>query len=330
MSSVAALRQLTMGTILLAMLGMSLSLSLHQKQRTAPGEKLGDTSKNIGRLHQEAGTTKKSTHSIGGKLGDNVKVFEPAAQPLGSLILLMGIGGDHSWTMSEWWYLDTAWSPKEQEWCRDSCWFDDNDKAAVQRLRNNLRIVDAVGTIWYRQGTSWYKYQWWPDGPPVAADHENAIANVFRLIEHEYKIVGSYERIAIAGMSQGADLALSVGVRYPHQLGMVISQRGMLHEPSIRHGNMSTAFLLTGGDADELVPLTTLKGSCASLLLTHTPAYLKTHTCYDGETWGCHGSFSKTEWKLLINAFSLMLYPVHERNWGEQLGHLTFWESCVA
>jgi len=329
-------RQLMTVAILLAMLGMCTSISLRREGRAAPGEKLVDNVLNA--------TTQKSTTFSGANLGDNVKVYEPqTSAPVGSLILLMGQGGDHSWDMAEWWYLDRAWSLKSQEWCcKDpssmacECWFDDNDKAAIQRLRNSLRIVDAVGTMWYREGSAWYTYEWWPDGPPVTADHEVAIANVFQIIEHEYKIVGSYDRIAIAGMSQGADLALTVGVRFPHRLGMVISQRGMLHGSQqewlwshANHSSPGTPFILMGGDADELIPLSTFKGSCASLQHMQTPCYLKTRVCYD-ESWGCHGSFSKPEWKLLTNAFSLMLLPVHERNWTEQIGHLTFWSSCDA
>jgi len=300
-------------------------------------EKIGDHVKNVKNVVNA--TAEKSVPSAVGKLGDNVKVYEPqTSQPVGSLILLMGLGGDHSWTMSQWWYLDTAWSSKNQKWCckeynspKCECWFDDNDKAAIHRLRSNLRIVDAVGKIWYRQGNSWYKYKWWPDGAPVTADLEAAIADVFHIIEHERQIVGSYTRIAVAGMSQGADLALSVGVRFPHQLGMVISERGMLHDLATRTANQSspgTPFVLTGGDADELIPLSTFKGSCAFLQQMHTPAYLKTQKCYGTESWGCHGSFMKTEWKLLINAFSLMLFPVHERNWEDQIGQLTFWNAC--
>jgi len=327
-------RQLTMWAILFSMLGMSMSISLLRQGRATPGEKLE---------HVLNATTQQGAPSTANQLGDNVKVYEPTSTPLGSLILLMGMGGDHSWDMSEWWYLDTAWSSKEREWCcKDpssmtcTCWFDDNDKAAVKRLRSNLRIVDAHGTIWYRKGKVWYKYQWWPDGPVVADDHEAAIANVFQIIEHEYAVVGDYRRIAIAGMSQGADLSLTVGVRFPHQLGMVISQRGMLHasqrewiDSNGHQGSPGTPFILTGGDADELIPLSTFKESCASLKHMQTPCYLKTRTCYD-ESWGCHGSFSKSEWKLLINAFSLMLFPVHERNWEEQIGHLTFWSSLEA
>lgn len=328
------------GAIMLAMIGMSMSISLRRESRAAPGEQLVH---NVTQVQSAA--EKQSLPTAGVSLGDNVKIYEPqTSTPVGSLILLMGMGGDHSWDMSEWWYLDKSWSSKSQEWCcKDpssmecTCWFDDNDKAAVQRLRSNLRIVDARGKIHYRNGNVWYKYQWWPDGPVVTEDHEAAISNVFQIIEHEYKIVGSYKRIAVAGMSQGADLALTVGVRFPQQLGMVISQRGMLHgdqrEWLSSHGSHAgspgTPFILMGGDSDELIPLSTFKESCASLQHSQTPAFLKTRVCYD-ESWGCHGSFSKSEWKLLINAFSLMLFPVHERNWGDQIGQLTFWNSCEA
>jgi predicted esterase len=330
-------RQMTMWAILLAMLGKSWSMSLRQERRVAPVAKLSDNVKQALNV-----TTEKSKLSSAKKLGDNVKVYEPqVSKPVGSLILLMGIGGHHSWTMKSWWYMDEAWSEKEQEWCckdpssmQCTCWFDDNDKAAVQRLRGNLRIVDAVGKVWYRKGNSWYKYQWWPDGPPVKADYDEAIGNVFDIIEHEYNILGDYRRIAVAGMSQGADLALSVGVRFPHQLGMVISQRGLLPEPELsgKRGNQSSArtpAIILGGDADELIPLSVFKSSCAALQGMKHPTYLKTHVCY-GEAWGCHGSFSKTEWKLLINSFSLMLFPVHERHWEDQISHLTFWDSCKA
>jgi len=326
--------QLMVAAILLTTQGLSAS----RLRRASPGEKLGNNNKHF------VNATANQTFShkgevLGGNLG-NCQVYAPAAKPVGSLILLMGVWGDHSWTMSQWWYLDTAWNSENQQWCCEdpsawncTCWFDDNDKAAVQRLRSNLRIVDCVGKISYGEGGSaWYNYQSWPDGPPVAAEYEAAIATVFQVVEHEYNLVGGYERIAIAGMSQGADLALSVGVRCPHQLGMVISQRGMLHaQPGglVNLKNPGIPYILTGGDTDELVPLAMFKASCASLRSsTQTPAvYLKTHTCYPGG-WGCHGSFSKTEWKLLVNAFSLMLYPVHHRQWEDQIGRLTFWTPC--
>lgn len=344
--------------MLFAVRGLALSVSRHQNERAAPTVnatikmskqhaegKIGDNvkvtdepfhpiplghSKNQQSIPSAIAKNEQSQLPV--MMGDNVKVYAPHGTAVGSLILLMGIGADHSWTMSQWWYLDTAWSPKEQEWCcKDnndcSCWFDDNDMAAVQRLRSQLRIVDAIGTMWYREGTAWYRYTSWPDGPPVTADFEAAIANVNQIIEHESQVVGGYDKIAIAGMSQGADLALAVGVRFPHQLGMVISQRGMLHSA----GNQSvpgTPFILTGGDKDELVPLTTFQGTCSWLRHLHTSAYLKNHICYD-ESWGCHGAFSKSEWKLLMNAWSLMLLPVSARNFGQQINDLTFWSPCA-
>jgi len=310
--SAAPCRQLALGVIFLAMPLTPWSLSV-----------------------QGMHPSKKSTHVTKEKLGDNVKVYEAEiSPPLGSLILLMGYWGDHSWTMSGWWYLDPAWYPSNQEWCKDTCVFTDEDKAAVARLRRNLRIVDAVGKIALSETErAWYNYVTWESGVPVAHELEEAVANVFQLIETERAIVGSYDRIAIAGMSQGADLALEVGIRFPQWLGMVIAQRGVII-PSGKHSNQSVAahvgtpFISTGGDADEIITPSEYTGSCASLQLTQTPVYFK---LYHGLN---HGDFSKPEWNVLINAFTLMLSPISQRSpyaqpqKAEKMGHITTWNSC--
>jgi len=308
----APYRLLVIGTILAAMLGMSWSVTLRGMQ-----------------------PTKKNTHFIGEKdkhFGDNVRVYNPhIVRPVGSLILLMGYGADLSWTMTQWWYLHPEWAPKDQEWCKGACVFGEEDKAAAMHLTSNLRIVDAVGTIRLAKWShAWYKYTRWPDGLPITNEMEEAVDIVFRLIEHEYKIVGDYKRILLAGMSQGADLALEVGIRFPHQLGMVISERGVLH-PSRRwrpgkQGNHSlaapgTPFILTAGDTDELTPIATYKGDCASLQLMHTPVYFSMQYGLN------HGDFSKPEWKLIIDAFSLMLSGDPKKL---QLDYLTTWSSCVS
>lgn len=286
--------------------------------------------KNIGRKH-----TKSNMDLAGQKHGDNIWVYEPTFAPAGSLILLMGMGGDLSWTMTQWWYLHPEWRPEDQEWCSTpgptACAFGAQDKLAVQHLRDNWRIVDAVGTIVSGTGFKWYDYEnWeaWPDSPPNANELDMAVANVFHLIEHEYKVIGDYKRIVIAGMSQGADLALEVGIRYPNQLGMVISQRGVLQKKHAeRNGTQSlaagpgTPFVLTAGDADELSPLATYKGSCASLQLMQTPVYFKSYPGVD------HGGFCKPEWSLLIQIWSLMLASAPTP---DKMTYLTTWDSCVA
>jgi len=303
-------RPLMIGIILLAMLGMPLSLSLQGMKHTA----------------------KKKEHFVGEKLGDNALVYAPpTAQPGGSLILLMGCGGDHWWTLTQWWYLHPAWSPSDQEWCRSSCVFGVNDKVAAGHLTNNLRIVDAVGDVLLAKDFyGWYNYASWPDGAPVADELEGAVAKVFKIIEHEYHIVGDYKRIAIAGMSQGADLALLVGIRFPQSLGMVISERGIVMPPDHAQGNQTlaavpgTPFILTGGDSDEVTPLSTYKASCASLQHMQAPVYFKSFPGLD------HGSFWKPEWGLLIQAFSLMLSPDPKAaHISHGLDHLTWWDSCV-
>jgi len=257
------------------------------------------------------------------KFGDNVQVFGPPnSQPVGSLILLMGYGADLSWTMTQWWYLHPAWSPKDQTWCKEKCAFGDHDKHAAKKLTNSLRVVDAVGSILLCEKMhAWYKYTRWPDGPPLPQQLEGAVSNVFQLIEREYQIVGDYKKILIAGMSQGADLALEVGIRFPQQLAMVISQRGVLSASRLQ-GNQSlaaqtgTPFILTAGDADELSSLPVYQQTCVSLQLMKYPAYCKWYHGLD------HGNFSKPEWGLLIDAFSLMLNPNPK---AAQIDYITPW-----
>jgi predicted esterase len=274
-------------------------------------------------------TTNESNIIITKKLGDNSKIYEPASHPLGSLILLMGMGAELSWTMTQWWYLDPAWHPSNREWCKGDCTFDDEDKAAVQKLRNHMRVVDAVGMNTCSIGKAWYNYDYtagsWPDAPPIAHELEEAVANVFALIEHERSIVGSYDRIAIAGMSQGADLALEVGIRFPHRLGMVMSERGMLLQSRMQGTGLAagpgTPFILTAVEKDDATTPSNVKKSCASLLPTQTPVNFK---LYHGPEH--HGSFWKAEWKLSIKAFSLMM--LGSVSTAPQIALLTQWDSC--
>lgn len=336
--------QLTVTVLLLAMPGLAWSMTLRGMQHPLP-EPIAH------QLPHQQPTAPKEKPFTPEKVSDNVMLYDPKpakpADPLlvpaweqavapavGSLILLMGYGADLSWTLTQWWYLHPEWALKDQKWCKKDgynadCWFDEGDKAAAKHLTSNLRIVDAVGKIVLCKNMhAWYKYTVWPDGPPIPNEFEVAIANVFELIEQEYKIVGDYKRIAVAGMSQGADLSLEVGIRFPHQLGMVISQRGVLTQPR-KQGNLTlapsvrsgTPFILTAGDADELSSLAMYKESCASMQLMQSPVYFKSFPGLN------HGDFSKPEWKLLIDAFTLMVTPDHQ---GPQLAHLTTWDSCAA
>lgn len=304
-------RKLIMWTIFLAMLGMPLSLTVQRAEDKSP--------------------TALATQQ------KNVRIFPPAKNALGSLILLMGYSGDPAWTMTQWWFLDTAWSDKEREWCKDpphSCIFNDDDKAAVQHLRNHLRVVDAVGKMKLAQkdggGYAWYEYADWWNGAPNKNELELAIADVFQLIEQEKAIVGHYGLIALTGMSQGADLALEVGIRFPHRLAMVISQRGVLMPPR-NQGNQTgvarpgTPFIMTCGDSDEFWGLPTFKASCVSL------GALQIDTHFKSFPGVYHGSFSVPEWRLLIQSWSLMLST--DPSWSNhyhRIDQLEWWEACNA
>lgn len=331
----APCRSLAIGVSLLYMSSMALAMPLSLR-----GMKPS---------HQTPTTHFAPTETI----GENVKVYAPqSSQATASLILLMGYGADLSWTMKQWWYLHPGWAAKDQEWCGDSCVFFDEDKVATEYLRGKLRIVDAVGSIVLaKYSHAWYHYTRWPDGPPIQLELDHAITYVFDLIERERKIVGSYESIAIAGMSQGADLALEVGIRFPHRLGMVVSERGVLHPAQRNHlwksknqslaAGPGTPFILTAGDKDELTNIETYKSDCASLQSMQTPVYFKYYLGLN------HGDFSKPEWKLLIDAFTLMTSTdpwtaspgwnstssPPPKNWTtgggiHQIDQLTVWDSC--
>lgn len=295
----APYRPLATITVFLAMTGMSWSLSVQGVQSIT-----------------------KKNHLTIDKLDPNVRIWEPPSKPTGSLVLLMGYGADISWTMTQWWFLATSWSASDQEWCKGDCVFDDYDKLAVQRLRNSLRIVDAVGPIVLSKDShAWYRYvPPWPGSVPIADHLEVAVAKVFRLIEYEHSIIGDYSRIALAGLSQGADLALEVGIRFPHRLAMVVSERGVVM-PSRTEGNKSaiahsgTPFILSVADADEFYTLATSKASCASVQNLQSPVQVHQKIFTKPGTGLYHGTWSKPEWKLSINAFSTLLPSESTVSW---------------
>jgi predicted esterase len=316
-----------MATVFLATLGMGAALSM---QRVQPGsgtkmhftaEKIGVTLNEFVKIYEPLGPNKSTSWHTSGE-----------AKPVGSLILLGPFGGKLSWTLRQWWYLHTDWDQSDQEWCQGACVFGDTDKAAVLTLRKNLRIVDTLGKIvltgpsWAKGGHSWFEYADESVLAPVVASQDAAVAAVFQLIEAEYKIVGDYKRIAIVGMSQGAELALEVGIRFPHQLGMVLSQRGVLNPARLQGERADTAamagtpFIMTAGDSDNISPLSRYQQSCVALQHLRSPVYAKWFAGLD------HPSFWKLEWNLLMKAYSLMLSTVPIQ---AQIAQLTTWSPCV-
>mmetsp|Transcript_111502 Transcript_111502/g.314834 ORF Transcript_111502/g.314834 Transcript_111502/m.314834 type:complete len:486 (+) Transcript_111502:72-1529(+) len=90
-------------------------------------------------------------------------------------------------------------------------------------------------------------------------DIEQAGAFVSDIISAESRLLGSTDRVAISGYSQGGCLSLAVGLELPYPVGLVISQRGMLMQHTLddysRRGPEQKPpqhFLLTAGGRDNI------------------------------------------------------------------------------
>merc|ERR1719183_2275063 len=108
------------------------------------------------------------------------------------------------------------------------------------------------GTVW----RCWYNYNSlddWNNEVPVAAHLDESVAFVHNLIQTEFAVVGSYHRIAVVGYSQGANLALEAGLRFPVPLGLVFSMRGVMFSSRIENKTSLavTPYVLTAGAQDD-------------------------------------------------------------------------------
>jgi len=180
--------------------------------------------------------------------GFHYTLYKPEGQPKGSVILLSPWGGAENWWVE---------------------WLGGN----FATLKQKYRVLEAVGrNMMQTDGSTyraWYQYQNWDAELPVTADFDFAVKYVHSLIEQEYRIVEDYSRIVVVGYSQGAVLALESGLRFPHPLGLVFSQRGILLESrkrthpfgiacsrSAKHckGFAATPYIMTTGAYDRIYP----------------------------------------------------------------------------
>lgn len=81
------------------------------------------------------------------------------------------------------------------------------------------------------------------------------------LIEHEHQRGIAYERIVLAGFSQGCAMTLLTGLRFEHRLAGLIGLSGYLplaaSTAAERHSaNASTPIFLAHGEQDTVIPLT--------------------------------------------------------------------------
>lgn len=228
-------------------------------------------------------------------------------------------------------------------------WFLDDFEKMEPKAIDKYRILDVVGrkmpsgSEWDPYPyNSWYEYEDWHSETVVAHDVDLAVAYVHGLIEEEYAIVGDYRRIVLAGFSQGANVAIEAALRFPHRLGLVLSQRGILLASRKEDWTpvASTPYILTAGADDEVYLEDMVKENCRWLQDMHAPAYMKTLTKVG------HYRRSKRECDLTIKSFVALVSeakeekekadPLTEHLKGKEkekaevdkLEHLTDWTDC--
>lgn len=212
----------------------------------------------VGRQAKHQGKTQGKTDRSAGKDAEAYPEFrhtlwEPKGQPKGSIILLS------PWDAEKRWWV---------EWLK----FDFN------KLMKHYRVLECIGKDMVhpnRTYTGWYSYENWEDEVPLAADLDRATSFVHSLIEQERGIVKDYHRIVVAGFSQGAVLALEVGLRFPHPLGLVFSQRGMLFPARRRDcGSLAkTPYCMTAGSEDNVYPDYKVEDDVRLLRKAKVPAF---------------------------------------------------------
>lgn len=147
--------------------------------------------------------------------GATVKVYEPSqGTPRRSLILLNPWNGTPGF-MWNWTFNQSGFGGG---WRKD--------------VSDHYRVLDVAGKLMpgsdYR---AWFGYatsEDWSSDTPIQREVDVAVAYIHHLIEQEYKVVGDYKRIILAGMSQGAGLALEAALNFPKALGLVLSERGIV------------------------------------------------------------------------------------------------------
>lgn len=169
---------------------------------------------------------------------------------------------------------------------------------------------------------SWYEYEDWHAEIPVASDVDLAVAYVHKLLVQEHAIVGDYRHIILAGFSQGANVAIEAALRFPHRLGLVFSQRGIILASRKQDWTPVAAspYILTAGADDDVYYEEMVKENCRWLEAMHAPAYMKTLPTVDHYRW------SSRECQLTIKSFAAMVSESPD----DALAQLTEWTDCHA
>jgi len=168
-----------------------------------------------------------------------------------------------------------------------------------------------------REYSAWYRYKDWHAETVIERDVTDAVGYIHKLIEQEYKIVPDYQRIVVAGYSQGANLALEAGFRFPHQLGLVFSHRGVVLESRLHNSKKlaATPYILTAGTKDEEYSVDWVRKGCRFVLGKQAPAFLKSFKGLG------HADRSDAENKLAVDSMMLALSK-------KPLAKSTSWTHC--
>lgn len=254
---------------------------------------------------QQLNSTHNSTHP---EFHHNV-TYAPAGSPTGSLIF---IGPFDSYD---------GFATK---------WLTDDINKLDPNIRNQYRIIEATGK-WFNDAPDkkpylgWYRYKDWHNEVPIDTDVDAAVGFVHHLIKQENYHVGNFNRIALVGYSQGANVALESSFRFPFALGLVVSQRGVALE-SRRQKTWEplqpTPTILTAGGDDTIYHEAWVKKSCRFLQRMHVPVHLKTCPGVD------HYRKSAFETQLTIKTLGVPLHQDPPASVQTFTG-ITTWTSCV-
>lgn len=103
-----------------------------------------------------------------------------------------------------------------------------------------------------------------------AAGIQKSAAAIVQLIDHETSRGIAFDKIVLAGFSQGCAMALQIGLRYPHQLAGIIALSGYLPLamtlPIEKHSaNAKTPIFMAHGTYDPVVTLNRAEASYRAL-----------------------------------------------------------------
>jgi len=121
-------------------------------------------------------------------------------------------------------------------------------------------------------------HQWWPIKSFSAAERAVGVAGAApgldRFLSDELKSHGLGEdRLLIVGFSQGAMMALHVGLRRKHPIAGIIGISGMLVDPGGLEAEITNRppVLLIHGTADDVVPFRSLDSAAQALNAAGVP-----------------------------------------------------------